>query len=273
MATATINNTAWVGAEGSPYEGQLAVQPFGVPRPRGAFLVTELMLLAVALLQTVLVGNTHGVFLPIAICALFFHVNGLDKSILSSKALNFWFDLFESVLLGGLASALISRILPSLSPPADLAIAATLITGLLPVILRLFLQRLVTRGRFVEEILIVGSGDLPAKLRHALGRAGHSECHSQALSLPRSRWEQIGAVDFSELRELVARDRISRVVIAELDAQRRERLAAVLLDARLRGLQVDDAVEFYEEFSHKVWLEALSPRVVRLYEWIQSLSH
>jgi len=36
------------------------------------------------------------------------------------------------------------------------------------------------------------------------------------------------------------------------------RLAAALLDSRLRGLQVNDAVEFYEEFSGKIWVEALN---------------
>ena len=53
-------------------------------------------------------------------------------------------------------------------------------------------------------------------------------------------------------------DQISRVVIAELGAESRERLAAALLDSRLRGLQVNDAVEFYEEFSGKIWVEALN---------------
>ena len=68
------------------------------------------------------------------------------------------------------------------------------------------------------------------------------------------------AVDLAGLNELVARDQISRVVIAELNAQSRERLAAALLDSRLRGLQVNDAVDFYEEFSGKIWVEALNPQ-------------
>jgi exopolysaccharide biosynthesis polyprenyl glycosylphosphotransferase len=49
-------------------------------------------------------------------------------------------------------------------------------------------------------------------------------------------------------------------VIAELDSRNRERLAATLLDSRLRGLQVNDAMEFYEEFGEKIWVEALNPQ-------------
>jgi exopolysaccharide biosynthesis polyprenyl glycosylphosphotransferase len=46
--------------------------------------------------------------------------------------------------------------------------------------------------------------------------------------------------------------------VAEQDAQSREKLAAALLDHRLRGLRISDAVDFYEEFSGKIWVEGLS---------------
>lgn len=126
-------------------------------------------------------------------------------------------------------------------------------------VLRLSLQRLIARGKFVEEILIVGTGDLPAKLHRVLVRGvSHSKRNTQVLSVSDGLADRRAAVYLTQLNELVARDRISRVVIADRDAQRRERLAAELLDSRLRGLQVDDAVEFYEELSGKIWVEALN---------------
>jgi exopolysaccharide biosynthesis polyprenyl glycosylphosphotransferase len=39
----------------------------------------------------------------------------------------------------------------------------------------------------------------------------------------------------------------------------REKLASALLDRRLRGLAVNDAVDFYEQLSGKLWVEALNP--------------
>src|ERR1039458_7025586 len=142
-----------------------------------------------------------------------------------------------------------------------MVLAAGLVIALLPVILRPLLRRLVTRGKFVEEILIVGTGDLPAKLHRELGRGmNHSKRKPRMLSPFEGLADRGAAVDLAELNEMVERDRISRVVIAELGAQSRERLAAALLDSRLRGLRVNDAVDFYEEFSGKIWVEALNPQ-------------
>jgi sugar transferase (PEP-CTERM system associated) len=153
------------------------------------------------------------------------------------------------------------HLFPRLVPRVDIALVAALGIGLLPVILRFCLQHLATRGRFVEEILILGTGELPAKLYRALGRgAGFARQNTRTLSLAESFTDRGVAVDFTELNQLVVRDQISRVVIAELDAHSREELAAALLDSRLRGLQVSDAVDFYEEISGKVWVEALNPQ-------------
>jgi sugar transferase (PEP-CTERM system associated) len=261
MATATIGNASWAGINASPAKAQLKVWPHSLARPRGAFVAAELTLLAVLSLATARAGQSYGALVPIAFCALFFHINNLDKSIVRSKPSQFWMDLVESVVLGFLASTLLFRVLPGLAPRVDIALAAGLPIALLPVILRPLLQNLVTRGRFVEEILIVGTGDLPAKLHRALGRGmGHAKPNPQMVSPFGGLADRGSAVDLAELDELVARDRISRVVIAELSAHSRERLATALLDSRLRGLRVNDAVDFYEEISGKIWVEALNPQ-------------
>jgi len=261
MATATIDNTAWVGLAASPSKAQLKVRAHSLVRSRGAFLAAELTLLAIALLQTAWGGHSLGTPVLMASCALLFHFNNLDRSIVSSTLSQFWIDLIESVFLGFVASVALFYVFPGLMPRVDIALAAWILIGLLPVVLRLSLQRLVARGKFVEEILIVGTGDLPAKLHRALGRGmDYSKRKTQVLSLSEGLARRGAAIDLTELNQLVVRDRISRVVIAELNPQSRERLAAALLDSRLRGLQVDDAVDFYEEFSGKIWVEALNPQ-------------
>jgi len=218
-------------------------------------------LLAVALLPTAWSGHGLGAVVLVACCALFFHINNLDRSLVSSESSQFSIDLLESITLGFLASALLFHVFPGLVPRVDVALAAAVLIGLLPVNLRLFLRHQVTRGKCVEEILIVGTGDLPAKLHRALGSGvEHSRRNSRMPSLSESLANRRGAVDLAELNGLVVRDQISRVVIAELDSQNRERLAAALLDSRLRGLEVSDAVDFYEEFSGKIWVEGLNPQ-------------
>src|ERR1035437_4498027 len=261
MATATIANTPWAGIALSPPKAQVKVLTHSLARPGGAFVAAELTLLAIPVLETAWGGHSFGTLFPIAFCALFFHINQLDKSIVSSQPSQFWMDLLESVVLGLLASTLLFRVLPGLAPRVDIVVAAGLLIALLPVVLRPLLRNLVTRGKFVEEILIVGTGDLPAKLHRALGRGtGHAKSNPQTLSPFEGLADRGSAVDLAGLNELVARDQISRVVIAELSPQSRERLAAALLDSRLRGLRVNDAVDFYEELSGKIWVEALNPQ-------------
>ena len=247
------------------------MRPYSLARPRGAFLAAELSLLAVALLQRGWSGHSFGALVLIASCTLFFHINSLDRSLVSSESSQFSIDLLESLTLGFLLSALLFHLFPGLVPRVDMAVGAGVLVGLLPVSLRFFLRHQVTRGKCVEEILIIGTGDLPAKLHRALGRGvGASKRNSQMPGLSGNLAHRRGAVDLAELNELVVRDQISRVVIAELDAQSRERVAAALLDSRLRGLQVSDAVDFYETISGKIWVEALNPRVVRIYERFQA---
>lgn len=255
MATAAINNTAWADIGATPL---LRVRTHSLARPRGAFLVAELILLAIALLQTAWGGYGPGSLIGMASCGLFFHANNLDRSIVSSKASKFWIDLLESLAFGVLASACLFGLFPGLFRRIDVTLAWGLVIGLLPVLLRSCLRRLVTHGKFVEEIIIVGTGDLPAKLQRVLGRG---------LDAPDRRgpgYERLSrmgrAIDLAELSGLVARDQISRVVVADLNAESRHKLAAALLDSRLRGLQVNDAVDFYEEITGKIWVEALNPQ-------------
>lgn len=259
MATATFENTAWAGASASPYRVPLEVRSHRIARPRRAFLAAEVTLMAIASLQLLWGKPNLGALILIASSAFFFHVNQLDRSIVTSKSLQFCIDLIASIGLGFLSSAWLFYLFPGLVPPFGAVMLSGLLIGLLPVMIRLSLRRLTAHGKFVEEILIVGTGDLPAKLHRALIRGGgHSKHNTQVLSVSEGLADLGSAVDLTELNELVAKDRISRVVIADLDTQSRERLAAELLDSRLRGLLVNDAVEFYEELSGKIWVDALN---------------
>jgi sugar transferase (PEP-CTERM system associated) len=261
MGAATIDNKALAGIAEEAYGAQLDVRAHRLARPRGAFLAAEVTLLTLALLQTAWGGQAAGTLILIASCALFFHVNNLDGSIVTSESPQFWMDVVEAVLLGILVSSALFYLFPSLIPRTSIALAAGLLICLLPAGVRYVLRHLITRGKFVEEILIVGTGELPAKLHRALGDGfGHSMAHAKAAIVSAHVAGRRTAVHLTELPDCVAKGQISRVVIAELDALRREKLAAVLLDCRLRGLQVNDALEFYEELSGKIWVEALNPQ-------------
>lgn len=253
----------WAGVRAQPQIRRLKARRCCLPRTRGAFLAAELMVLAAALLYTARGRNTLGVPILIASCEFLFHVNTLDRLIVSAKLLHFSIDVLQSVSLGCLASALLFYIFPALDPGAEGALVGLLLVGLVPVTLRPLLRYLVTHKKFAEGILIVGTGELVEKLYRALanGRNYWKENErrvGELLEFPESPADLGLTVDFAQLDGIVAQDRISRVVVAEQDAQSREKLAAALLDRRLRGLQISDAVDFYEKFSGKIWVEGLS---------------
>jgi exopolysaccharide biosynthesis polyprenyl glycosylphosphotransferase len=242
-----------------PWKGQLKVRARTLARPRRAFLAAELILLSAVLVQTAWAGYSLGGPVLVAMCALLFHVHDLDRSVVTSEARRFWRHLCESAFLGVLVSASLFFLFPGLRPRVSVGIVAGLLVVLLPVMVRFCLQNLVSRGTFGERVLIVGTGDLPARLDRALGRDISSAArNTRMLNFPDRSTDRVSASDLAELTRLVVRDRISRVVIADVDPQSRDGLAVALLDSGLRGLQVEDAVDFYEEFTGKIWIEALN---------------
>jgi exopolysaccharide biosynthesis polyprenyl glycosylphosphotransferase len=118
-------------------------------------------------------------------------------------------------------------------------------------------QRMLAR-----PIVILGSGPMTSKLIdevdasddgcHVAGLIDHEPPKSGVLrAIP---W--LGT--FDGLSEIVDRIRPSRIVVALAD--RRGRLPLVsLLESRIRGVVVEDALEFYEHLTGKIAIEALTP--------------
>ena len=238
----------------------LKVRAYSLARPGMALLAAEVALLVFAVLQAAWDRDTQtiGIVVFIVSCTLLFHINNLGGSLVSVESSQFWIGLLESVAVGLAASMAFFRVFPRFVPRADITLAAALLPGLLPAMVRLFLPHLLARGRCVEQILIVGTGDLAAKLYRTLVCDVRGPIRGQVPAISDSAAERGLTVDFTKLNELVVRSKIRRVVVADVDALSRERLAAALLDSRLRGLQVIDAVDFYEQLSGKIWVEALN---------------
>jgi exopolysaccharide biosynthesis polyprenyl glycosylphosphotransferase len=142
----------------------------------------------------------------------------------------------------------------------------------LPVVL--FLAATATLARFVareirsrsQRVLILGSGPMALKLieeiegtrtrRYDIAGILDDE-RPDADSPLATRW--IGP--FQDLPELVQRVRPAAIILAAAD--RRDRLPMQsLLESRVRGIPVEDAVDFYERLTGKIAIEALRPSVL-----------
>jgi exopolysaccharide biosynthesis polyprenyl glycosylphosphotransferase len=114
-----------------------------------------------------------------------------------------------------------------------------------------------------RRIVILGSGAMAVKLLEEIEWLGRG-CHLVAgviddEPLPRpwaARTTCLGPP--SQLAEIVERVRPARIVIAVAD--RRNRLPLqVLLESRVCGILVEDALEFYERLTGKMAIESLQP--------------
>ena len=119
-----------------------------------------------------------------------------------------------------------------------------------------------------RRVLILGSGPLAATLIEEIESAGHPRyCVAgtvdyqmpDAESPERARW--LGPSD--KLAEIVEQVHPAIIVVAVAD--RRERLPLQsLLESRVRGIAVEDALEFSERLMGKMAIEALRPSMLIL---------
>lgn len=261
MPISTINDTIWAEVSAPPRTTSLRVRPYYVARPRGVMLVGLLALLGAAVLDAAWKRTTFEAAILIGCCALAFYLKGLDRSIVLSRTSQFANHLSEALCWGTAAGMLLLWSFPVLGSRPAPAVAGLLMSGLLIVAMRPVLRRLVTRKKLVEGMLIVGNGSLAVKLHQALAACDpHSgqQPGGGLLQFPAGPTEAGGLTDLSRLAGILQRDRISRVIVAEQDAPSRTRLAAALVPPRLSGLRVNDAVDFYEQFFGKIWIDALS---------------
>jgi sugar transferase (PEP-CTERM system associated) len=255
------DTTTRVEAGSSAGSTSLRVRLVSMPSPRGVFLAAELALLGAAMLAAVWRGATFGTSILIGCCALAVYLKALDRSIIRSSKARFWRDLGESLCWGTGAGMLILHFFPMLGSGTAAALAGLPAAALLPVCMRPVLRHLTVRRKLVESTLIVGNGRLAEKLHQALtvcDAAPGQQRSSGLLHFPGSLAESPCVTDFSELPEILQRERISRVIVAEEDAQSRTKLAAALVAPRLGGLRVSDAVDYYEYVFGKIWIDALT---------------
>ena len=135
------------------------------------------------------------------------------------------------------------------SVPAFDMTLATLCGVALVVALRAALRPWLAQRPVSSGVLVVGREDLAAKLMVDLvGRNAGGELEQKASGI---------SIDPAQLKQLVKQQRISRIVVVEPNLEAREEVTAALLECRLLGVEVVDAVELYQRLHGKLWLEAL----------------
>lgn len=192
-----------------------------------------------------------------------FHWAGLGLVLLSRNFLLFLGKTVEASAAGlGLAWLGLFAV-PGL-PPGYLGAAVVGVSSVaLLVAVRSVLPLLVDPGKITDNILLVGREDLAAELYEDLRRSRRIQSFAGMIALePPGAAGNGGSgitLDPVQLKTLVQEQSISRIVVVEPDLEANQEIASALLECRLLGVRVEDAVELYQRLHGKLWLAAVDP--------------
>jgi exopolysaccharide biosynthesis polyprenyl glycosylphosphotransferase len=150
-------------------------------------------------------------------------------------------------------------LLPGLSLGAGEAALVGLCSAALLLAVRALLPRLVEPRDLFDGTLVLGRRDLAAKLCLELLAERQPDRLAGLIELDPALGGREGEPDADRLRALVREERITRILVAEPDTEMRARIAPALLEFRLMGVAVEDAVDYYQRRHGKLWLEAVDP--------------
>ena len=188
-------------------------------------------------------GESLGLVIVLLSCQICFHLNGVDELLVDSKTQIFLQKVLKSAGAGLLAAVLLFYIFPRLSPGYATATASACFLIFSLVVLRPIVRSVIRRQES-EGTVMVGSEAIVRKL--------YTEMVDQETS------DNLRITEYSDLGHLAQQGTVSRVVVAESDAQLDSIAAQALIDLKLRGIKIESALESVERMNRKIWIAGLS---------------
>jgi sugar transferase (PEP-CTERM system associated) len=256
---------------GGEPEAAIRVWPYWTTRPTAphvaaaVFLTINIVTAAACVGTAVPAGESVSQTLRLAVglftCLALCYLVRLDRLLVDSNT-----SIFSIRALGSLGSFLaLATLLPRFYPPISASgniLNAAVLSLLLLFPMRLVLRYLMGHKGILREHLIVGTGHHAQKLYTELvAKTRGSVVPASSRPLGRSKPAIIpgSAIDCRNLRELAIKNRIATIVIAEPDFQNHVGVAEALLDCKLRGLEVESAIDCRERYIRKIWLAGVRP--------------
>jgi sugar transferase (PEP-CTERM system associated) len=230
-----------------------------------AALVPPLAILVLVLMTRGAASNTvvkaAGLCLLLVACEACFRWVGLYQVLARRDFLRF-LGRTSLAILAGLALAWTAYVLfPELEP----GYASAVVVGSCSIALLVgawsLAPAMLKRQRPGESLLIVGREELAEALcRDVIAEIdGRWALGSRNGSAGARRATPAISVDPALLKELIRKEQISRIIVAEPGLESRQEIASALLECRLLGVDVVDAVDLYQRLHGKIWLPALAP--------------
>jgi exopolysaccharide biosynthesis polyprenyl glycosylphosphotransferase len=183
-----------------------------------------------------------------------------DRLLLGAEFLPYLGRVVKASVAGFVVAVAAFVLFPDLSLGAGGAAVFGIGSAALLLAVRGLLPRLVEPRAMFDGVLVLGRRDLAAKLCLDLLAERHADRLAGLVELNPDVGGRAGEeLDAEKLRALVREERITRILVAEPDSETRSRIAPALLECRLLGVRVEDAVDYYQRRHGKLWLEAVDP--------------
>lgn len=178
----------------------------------------------------------------------------------------FFRTLVAFCFLGGLALTLLYMFLPEVSPGSDKLFWAVLLAIFLVTLIRQIFLKVVDSDQLARRVVVFGGGKFAESLLTDYERNLRASGIRIMGCIPDSATPSVDAHHHlpapSDFYQFCQQNRISEIVIAQQERRKSEggQLPVdALMECKLRGVEVTDAVAFYERELKKARLELLHP--------------
>lgn len=178
----------------------------------------------------------------------------------------FFRTLVAFCFLGGLALTILYMVLPNVSPGSDKLFWAVLLAILLVTVIRQVFLKVVDSDQLARRVVIYGGGEFAESLMTDYQTNLKASGIRIMGCVPDSNNPKVDSRHHlpapEDFYQFCQQNRISEIVIAQQERRKSEggQLPVdALMDCKLRGIEVTDAVAFYERELKKARLELLHP--------------
>src|SRR5882724_1539720 len=207
--------------------------------------------------------GTHlagAIVIALGCVAAFYYTDQYDPTVARSFR-DFLRRLPLSVGLALLLIVPVAAALTAMHPPTGGLYVALIAAFGLQLPFRAASYRARERRPFVERLLVVGDGPLGRRLVDEIGAHPHLRCDIVGVVSEAATVRLHGRPVLGQLDDLdaVLRDTVPDRIVLALKERRGSLPLRQLLDARLRGAEIEDVVDALERLTGKLSIEALPP--------------
>ncbi len=178
----------------------------------------------------------------------------------------FFRTLVAFCFLGGLALTILYMLIPNVSPGSDKLFWAVLLAIFLVTLIRQVFLRVVDSDQLARRVVIFGGGEFAESLLTDYERNLRASGIRIMGCIPDSATPRVDARHHlpapTDFYQFCRQNRISEIVIAQQERRKSEGgqlPVEALMECKLRGIDVTDAVAFYERELKKARLELVHP--------------